>query len=181
MVLVTSLLMLVVVTLLAVGMFRSFGLDEKIAGNVRDKQRAVNLAEATEQFAETWLTGNVTYGATGVPCNSLLTVATAVVCNQTLAAAGGNPMTVPWKIGANTVGVTYSIATGPLAMTPSTTGGVNSYYANPTFYVSYAGTNPAGTGQVYQIEAAAYGGTGNTIAVIETTYVIQPAGACYSC
>src|SRR5205807_8509264 len=38
MVLVTALLLLVVVTLLAVGMFRSFGLDEKIAGNVREKQ-----------------------------------------------------------------------------------------------------------------------------------------------
>ena len=40
MVLVTSLLLLVVVTLLAVSMFRSFGLDEKIAGNLREKQRA---------------------------------------------------------------------------------------------------------------------------------------------
>jgi len=37
MVLVTSLLLLIVVTLLAVGMFRSFGLDEKIAGNVRER------------------------------------------------------------------------------------------------------------------------------------------------
>jgi type IV pilus assembly protein PilX len=37
MVLITALLLLIVVTILAVGMFRSFGLDEKIAGNMREK------------------------------------------------------------------------------------------------------------------------------------------------
>ena len=57
MVLVTALLMLIVVTILAVAMFRSFGLDEKIAGNLREKQRALNAAETAEQFAEYWLTG----------------------------------------------------------------------------------------------------------------------------
>ncbi|HUE12144.1 MAG TPA: PilX N-terminal domain-containing pilus assembly protein, partial [Steroidobacteraceae bacterium] len=55
MVLVTALLLLIVVTLLAVGMFRSFGLDEKIAGNVREKQRALNAAETAEEYAEFWL------------------------------------------------------------------------------------------------------------------------------
>ena len=34
MVLVSSLLLLVVVTILAIGLFRSFGLDEKIAGSI---------------------------------------------------------------------------------------------------------------------------------------------------
>jgi type IV pilus assembly protein PilX len=176
MVLVTSLLLLVVVTLLAVTMFRSFGLDEKIAGNVRDKQRALNLAQATEQFAENWLVQNVTYGSTGVPCTAPQTVATAVVCSQGLLAAGSSPTAVPWNIGGSPVGVTY-IPGGPLAMTPSTTGGMNSYYANPAFYVSYVGNNPAGSGIIYQIDAAGYGGSPNTIAVIETTYLIQPAGS----
>ena len=55
MVLVTSLLLLLVVTMLAISMFRSMGLDEKIAGNMRDKQRALNAAETAEQFAESWL------------------------------------------------------------------------------------------------------------------------------
>ena len=51
MVLITSLLLLVVVTLLAVSMFRSFGIDEKIAGNIRDKQRATAAAESAVVFA----------------------------------------------------------------------------------------------------------------------------------
>jgi type IV pilus assembly protein PilX len=52
MVLVTALLLLIVVTILAVGMFRSFGLDERMAGNVREKNRALNTAESAEQAAE---------------------------------------------------------------------------------------------------------------------------------
>ena len=54
-VLVTSLLLLVVVTILAIGMFRSFGLDEKIAGNVREKQRALHAAEGAQAYAEWWV------------------------------------------------------------------------------------------------------------------------------
>ena len=55
MVLITALLLLIVVTILADGMFRSFGLDEKIAGNMREKHRALNAAETAEQYAEWWL------------------------------------------------------------------------------------------------------------------------------
>ena len=41
MVLVTALLLLVVVTLIALAMFRSVGLDQKMAANLREKQRAL--------------------------------------------------------------------------------------------------------------------------------------------
>ena len=54
-VLVTSLLLLLVVTIMALSMFRSFGIQEKIAGNVREKQRAVQAAVSAQQYAEWWL------------------------------------------------------------------------------------------------------------------------------
>ena len=44
MVLVTALLMLVVVTILGLAMFRSFGLDEKIAGNLREMFQNITAA-----------------------------------------------------------------------------------------------------------------------------------------
>ena len=70
MVLVTSLLLLLVVTILAMSMFRSMGLDEKIAGNMRDKQRALNAAETAEQYAENWLSlGN---GSNGINCTAIV-------------------------------------------------------------------------------------------------------------
>ena len=57
-VLVSSLLLLIVVTIIALSMFRSFGIQEKIAGNVREKQRALQAAESAQVYAEVWLTGN---------------------------------------------------------------------------------------------------------------------------
>ena len=44
MVLISSLLLLLVVTIFAMSMFRSFGVEEKIAGNTRDKERARGVA-----------------------------------------------------------------------------------------------------------------------------------------
>lgn len=56
MALITSLLLLVVMTILALSMFRSYGMQEKIAGNVREKQRALNAAVSAQQYAEWALT-----------------------------------------------------------------------------------------------------------------------------
>ena len=58
--LVTALLLLIVVTIMALSMFRSFGIQERIAGNTRDKQRAINAAESAQQYAEYWLTSAAT-------------------------------------------------------------------------------------------------------------------------
>ena len=65
MVLVSSMLLLLIITILAVSMFRSFGTQEKIAGNVREKERALHAAESAEQYAEWWITqgNNVQNGA----------------------------------------------------------------------------------------------------------------------
>ena len=67
-VLISSLLLLVVVTILAVGLFQNFGIQEKIAGNLREKQRALAAAEAAQEYAEWWLAqGN---GSTGITCST---------------------------------------------------------------------------------------------------------------
>jgi type IV pilus assembly protein PilX len=55
MVLISSLLLLIVVTIIALSMFRSFGMQEKIAGNMREKQRAFQGAVSAQEFAENWL------------------------------------------------------------------------------------------------------------------------------
>ena len=79
-VLVTTLLLLVVVTLLALGMFRSFGLDEKIAGNMRDKQLALQAAESAQNYAEYWLaSGN---GTSNIVCSALVAASVGQVCSN---------------------------------------------------------------------------------------------------
>jgi type IV pilus assembly protein PilX len=161
MVLVTSLLLLIVVTLLAIGMFRSFGLDEKIAGNVREKQRALSAAETAEQYAEYWISiGNNTLGT---PCTAIVGSTVGQVCSNPLA----TPTTLPWPAG-----VTYLPAVTS-SMVVNTAGGQGTYYGTPTFYIAYLGASPGGLGQIYQIDALGYGGSPDTAAIVEATYLVQ--------
>jgi type IV pilus assembly protein PilX len=165
MVLITALLLLIVVTILAVGIFRSFGLDEKIAGNMREKHRAINAAETAEEYAEWWLaSGN---GTNGINCTTMVVATTGQVCSNVMTNAANLPM--PW-----TVGVSYA-PSGPIAMTPTNglSFGQNTYYYSPTFYISYLGPSPNGLGSVYQIDAAGYAGSPDTAAVVESTYLVQ--------
>jgi type IV pilus assembly protein PilX len=160
MVLVTSLLLLIVVTLLAVGMFRSFGLDEKIAGNVREKQRALGAAETAEQYAESWLAaGN---GSLGVNCTALVAASVGQVCSNLLAL----PTQVPY-----TAGVTYVPTVTSAMNVTGVVGGQGAYYAAPTFYIAYLGATA--NGSIYQIDAAGYGGSVDTAAVVEATYLVS--------
>jgi type IV pilus assembly protein PilX len=174
MVLVTALLMLVVVTVLAIGMFRSFGIDEKIAGNMREKHRAVNAAEAAEQYAEWWLLS--ANPASAIACNSVVTAAVGQVCLP--ASVPTSFAALPWVIGATPVGVTYS---PPTMNITGALGGQNSYFLTPQFYITFLGPTPSGQGSIYQIDAVGYAGSADTAAVVESTYAVQTNTQCLSC
>jgi type IV pilus assembly protein PilX len=182
MVLVTSLLLLVVVTILAVGMFRSFGIDEKIAGNVREKQKALNAAETAEQNAESWLSLGLNTGA--VTCAAPMVAANVgQVCTNTLVSLGLNPAVVPWQIvpggTANNIGVLYTPSDGTNIMTTGTGG----YSALPGYYIGLLGSVTANriTTTYYQIDAVGYGSSPDTAAVVEATYTTTSSTACLSC
>lgn len=162
MVLVSSLLLLLVVTLLAVSMFRSFGLDEKIAGNTRDKQLALQAAQSAEQYAESYLANDYSLAVLASANASLPSVncagpisTTVNICSNPLA----SPSSLPWAAGA-----TYTIQTN------GTTGGV--VPANPPVFYIYALSS---TGPPYQfrIDAVGYGNSPNTVALVEVIYSLQ--------
>jgi type IV pilus assembly protein PilX len=165
-VLVTSLLLLVVVTVLALAMFRSFGLDEKIGGNVREKGRALNAAESAQQYAEWWLSqGN---GSTGVTCSQVVSSAVGQVCANAIGATNAAYLAVPWAAG-----VTYTPPN--MTLTPTSAGSAptpGSYYAAPVFYIQYLGLTPAGNGSVFKIDAVGYGGSPYAVAIVESTYAV---------
>ncbi len=183
MVLISSLLLLVVVTIIALSLFRSFGIQEKIGGNMREKQRALQAAVSAQQFAENWLSANAT--AAPVPCSNLLNGNTGQgqICSNKLSTAVLDVTNVPWKIGgANTVGVTYL----PPGMSVSTTTSVSaaslanpSYYGTPSFYISDLGpsADPNIPGEIYQIDAYAFGGSSSTAAVVESTYAVYTSSS----
>ena len=181
-VLVTSLLLLIVVTILAISMFRSFGLDEKIAGNVREKQRALSAAETAEQYAEYWLaSGN---GAAVVTCTGMVTSLLGQVCSNT--ALPASFVSLPWTYSGANVGVTYlpnaptAASSTPIPM-PIANSGQGTYFNQPMFYITYLGATGTGNGKIYQIDAAAYGGSPDTAAVVESTYLVQTSVSCLGC
>ena len=180
-VLVSSLLLLLVVTIMALSMFRSFGIQEKIAGNMREKQRALQAAVTAEQFAEYWLTTPTGTGTASTSCSTLMdgTTGQGQICStqppNVLPDFATLP--VPWQIGV-TFTPTHMLIAGPgVQNTP-----VNPTYASaPTFYISDLGPDASEPGEVYQIDAVGYGGNSNTEAVVESTYAVSTTSKCQSC
>lgn len=169
-VLIASVLLLAVVTLLALAMFRSLGLDEKIGGNVREKGRALEAAQSALQYAEFWLTSNST--TTVVACATPVVSANAgagQVCTNALAATAVNGVTsVPWTSATGPIGVSYV----PPGMVVNAAAGAGTYYANPMFYISLIGPAANGLGNAYRIDAVGYGGTPDSVAVVESVFEV---------
>jgi type IV pilus assembly protein PilX len=157
MVLISSMLLLLVVTILAVGLFRGFGIDEKIAGNTREKQLALNAAESSEQFAEWWISTGAN-GAGIVITPSCTVPAAAGTVGQVCQNALPNVTTLPW-----TAGVTYPLPEVGIGVAARFS------FANPSFYIQQIA--PINGSNVYQIDAAGYGGDPNTTAVVEATFI----------
>jgi type IV pilus assembly protein PilX len=177
MALISSLLLLMIITILALSMFRGFGTQEKIAGNLREKERALHAAESAQQYGEWWLNqgNNAAIGPIGCNAGSLSANANqGQICNQTPLQAGMPYLTVfPWPTQVTylppgmsvTVGVNGQSGDPPYALTPG-------------FYVTDLGPAGDGQGEAYQIDAYGTGSTAinvasATVAVVESSYEIQ--------
>lgn len=158
--LITGLLLLLVVTIIAVAMFHGFGTEEQIAGNTREKQRALNAAVSAEQWAEWWLSSGYAPAAGSCPAG-IVPSTSGEVCNSPLS----DFTQPPWAAG-----VTFTQFDQTLA---GKTGPQFTYYASPVFYITKLGTNTMLGGDVYQIDAYGYGTNANTVAVVQSTYVVS--------
>ena len=197
-VLVSSLLLLMVVTIMAISMMRSFGIQEKIGGNVRDKQRALQAANSTQSYAEWWLVNQsfapkaISIGATAsadVPTCTTLIDANLVsglnggqICMNTLQAATGVSATAWPAISSgstNDVGAAYTppcmnvnnnYAGAVTTCGPS--GTPDLYFKRPRFYIQDMGSLATARGEVYKVDAYSYGLSESTVAVVESTVTI---------
>jgi type IV pilus assembly protein PilX len=170
MALITGLLLLLVVTIIALSMFRSFGMQEKIAGNTREKDRALNAAISAQQFAENWLKSGAA-PTTGGVCNGPVSSNVGQVCTNT---PDNGFAAAPWTIGGTGVYVRFDNFAGTTisASNPS----VGTYYQQPQYWVTWLAGVPGGN-TYYQIDAAGWAGTPNSVAVVESTYELFPGGA----
>jgi type IV pilus assembly protein PilX len=173
-VLISSLLLLIVVTIIALSMFRSFGIQERIAGSMREKQRALQAAITAETYAENWIIDTGYSSSAPSQCNSLLNanILQGQICSNPLTSIAPNVTVVPWSVGVNFTPPNMQIST-----TTSITSSTNpnpTYYGAPMFYIADMGPSADSTipGEVYLIDAAGYGGNSNTAAVVESTFVV---------
>jgi type IV pilus assembly protein PilX len=177
MALVSSLLLLLIITIIAMSMFRSFGSQEKIAGNLREKDRALHAATSVQQYAEWWLTqpaGSVAASApvtcaVGAPLNANAGQGQICTSATSLLNLGINTtQQLPWPVGY----IQYS----PVGMTTPLQAGNNNdpaYAWTPGFYIVDLGLAADAAGEAYQIDAFSSGATTGTVAVVESTYEVQ--------
>jgi type IV pilus assembly protein PilX len=172
--LVTSLLLLIIITILALSMFRSFGTQERIAGNLREKERALHAADSAQQYAEWWLLqgNNTAIGSTACAAGVLVaTPQVGQICNQTLLQHYGvtsmSAVPFPWPIQ-----VSYTPQNMLLVGQPAQPGNPP-YWATPAFYITDLGVAADAAGEAYLIDAYGYGSAASTVAIVESTYEVQ--------
>lgn len=174
MALVSAILILLVLTILSVGMFRSFGLQERIAGNTREKQRATHSAEAAQTYAEWWLSVNQGINATtGSSCSSSTTLTAATVCTNALTSFTA---TSSWSVAPS-----YQPPNMNVGSAGSGSAGTADYYTQaPQYYITFLGSAPynltkngGATINAYQVDGMSYGGNTNTVSVVESTYLVS--------
>jgi type IV pilus assembly protein PilX len=180
-VLIASLLLLLVITIIALAMFRSTGLGEKISGNERETQRALHAAVIAEQYAEWWLSSSANSSQAPVACSATASAnasaSNVLICINALTSS----VTLPWTSGGNPVGFSYyPNATGATATNMSFAADASGSYSNtyataPVFYIQYLGAAADGQGTVYKVDAVGYGGSVLSVAVVESTYEIGSA------
>lgn len=163
MALIIGLLLLLVLTVIAVGMFTGFTTEEQIAGNTREKQRSFNSAVSAEQYAE-WLLTSGQAPQTTTCAAGPVSSDSPEICYAT--SPQPNFTSLPWTTYTQ---YTPFSSTQAIAQTGATQG---SYYQAPGFYITDLGSSASQGGELYQIDAYGYGGTSNSVSIIESTYVV---------
>jgi type IV pilus assembly protein PilX len=158
-------------------MFRSYGMQEKIAGNTREKQRALSAAVSAQNYGEWYLSQS---GLVGPPtaCTVIVPSATGQICNDVMGAGAskGDFSIVPWSAGVTYTSFTTDQSNGVQATVGVATAGVTSSYIKPpVFYITDLGvcSTCSPKGELYQVDALGYGASLNAVAVVESTYLVS--------
>ncbi len=119
-----------------------------------------------------------------VTCANLLNanIGQGQICSNKLSTAVVDVTIVPWKIG----GAKSGLRILPPGMSISASTSVSaaslanpSYYCDPEFLHFRFGPvgDPNIPGEIYQVDAVAYGGTSSTAAVVESTYAVYTSSS----
>jgi Tfp pilus assembly protein PilX len=136
---------------------------------VREKQRAVNAAVSAQQYAEVWLSSGAAPTTGGTCAAGTVPQNLGQVCTN----APADFTAVPWFAA-----VTFDTFSSQPGLDPPLCPAVpfaGCYLQAPQYFVTFLGTSAGGNGY-FQIDAAGWGGTPNSVAVVESTYEVVPSG-----
>lgn len=168
--LIASLLIMLLMTIVALSVFRNNNLTERLSGGTRDKQRAFQVAQAALSYGEWWLTQQTTTVLSPVTCSTTTTFTSLQVCTTVAGSTASAIATLKNYQGFAPTNMVVN-ASGGLA----TNGDIN-YSQRPGIYISTNGKLTA-TGQIlYQVTAVGYGGTNGTSGaqvVVQSYFVLN--------
>ncbi|QTD46269.1 pilus assembly PilX family protein [Ottowia testudinis] len=185
--LLTSVMILLVVTMLALTMYHGLGMKEMIAGNALDKQRSFQAAQSTLEYAEWWLGDQIKTkqaAPVSVKCSTLddnkktpdllkETPDTPLVCKDGLIdpAKAGAEWSIRNKYNPPTMVVESG---GGLVSSGDLKDKDTNYAKNGAFYIQELDGVYANH---YRVTAVASGGRDNSMTVVESIYEYYDAAS----
>jgi Tfp pilus assembly protein PilX len=166
-VLFVTLVFLLIMTMLALYMFRGFIIDEKLSGNHREKNRSRDAAQAALNAAQMWMSqpGNTYKGnwiTSSSPCTAVL--ASPAVCSAAVPSLTDPTLWISF----------YNYSTLPTSiLNASTSGGAGNYYSVPNYHIQYlgtTGTNPPSA--LYKVTTSAKGGNDTATTILQAVYLV---------
>jgi type IV pilus assembly protein PilX len=160
---VVSLLIILLITVMSISMAKSFFQEEGMAGNLREKSRSFAAAQAGLRYAEKFASTNGRVA--GSTCAASGILAAGTICNnqvQPSTTNGGAPLQAYWPMPtpSSTVATFSNNATG------------DAFYATPGVYIQWWG--PLNGGAVYVVTAFGYGGTQNSVSMVQSILQVNP-------
>lgn len=158
--LVSALAFLLVITLLGVSLFLGVNLQEKAAGNSLQKTRALALANSATTAAERWLASRLSR-----PPPKSCSGANSASFRVCIA-----PPSTPDR--PNTWRTTGATPIGFAKLDLGTGGGVDTYYRAPGVWITFLGQATMAPGDLYLINAYAWGGNERSLVVTEAVFYV---------
>lgn len=184
-VMVIALLLLLVLTVLGVAGMSSTSLEEKMAGNSRDREIAFQAAEAALREGENYVASTTFANLPTDPYNPIAGNDFTATCTGGFA----NGLCTPAAAGSTDVwrdSAVWSTATRHRTAT-STLGGITYIKAQPSYIIEYIGpqvkapetavtcaANPSPCPQMFRITSNAVGGTSNARVMLQSVFKKSP-------
>jgi len=173
--LIASLIIMLLMTILAISVFRGNNLLEKVAGNTREKQRALQSAQDALLYAEWWLQQPTSNLTPVTACSTTVAPTTPQVCPNSQDPGQSYANVSKLQFFTYTPNNMQSLSTGATGALVTTGPNQNDvvYASSPGFVIHSLPS--IGAQPLFRITAIGYGGGGGangTQAVVQSIFVV---------